>query len=369
MKAKSDITKKPRKVAKTAIGNKSIEKLKQQEQRYKEAEKIGRMGSWERDLETNELLWSDELFRIYGLKPQERPVTTEFFIDHLVHPDDKKMVRQHIKMIYKEHRDTPLEYRIVTPKGERMVFSKPQITFSGKKVTAIHGIVQDITIQKKAEQEINKLKLLQQNQLLNAIFQTQEAERIRIGEALHNGVGQLLYAIKLKLEALNRKEDEEAVSAINNILQEAISETRNISFDLVPTVLKDFGLETALRDLIARNDPGRIDLKFTLSGNKKRFSEDLEVGIYRVVQELLNNLIRHSNAEKATLALKFRPGYLSLQLKDNGIGFDVDKVLSKGKGFGLRNIRSRIQLFNGELKITSDKNKGTTISIMLPLSK
>jgi PAS domain S-box-containing protein len=340
-----------------------------QEQRYRAAEKIGHMGSWERNLQTNELLWSDELFRIYGLKPGAHPVSTEFFLENIVHPEDRKLVSRHIRSIYSKNDDAALTYRIITPQGVRIVFSKPQITIRKGKVTAIRGIVQDITAQKIAEEEIIRLKLSQQSQIMNAILQAQEAERNRIGEALHNGVGQLLYAIKLQLESVRdpNPQNLRSLTAITSLLQEAISETRNISFDLVPTVLKDFGLTTSIRDLVRRFGHYKIRIVCKVSGVDCRLNETLEIGVYRVVQELLNNVMKHSNASKATLTISFRARSLRISLTDNGQGFNVEKAFSNAKGLGLPNIRSRIQLMGGTLNISSHSAKGTRVTISIPL--
>jgi PAS domain S-box-containing protein len=346
----------------------NLDKLQEQEQRYREAEKIGHMGSWERNLATGELIWSDELYRIYGLDPSTATVSTDFFISTIVHPEDRKKVRMHIAMIYNDHLEEAMEYRIVTSAGVKVIFSKPQITIKGNKVTAIRGIVQDITAQKEVEQEIDKLKQNQQKQILGAMLHAQEAERLRIGEALHNGVGQLLFGIKLKIDALPPPlpEHENQRKILNKIIEEAIAETKNISFDLVPTVLKDFGLETAIKDLISRSELGKIKLKFSYTGKERRCAQDAEVMIYRVVQEIINNLIRHSKASSASIIFKYKESGLMITYRDNGVGFNVNQIMQKGKGFGLRNIRSRIQLFDGELDIMSVKDKGTVMKIDMP---
>ncbi|MCE3280348.1 MAG: hypothetical protein K0S44_2539 [Bacteroidetes bacterium] len=350
----------------------SLERAKEQEAMLKEAERIGMMGYWQRNPETGVLVWSDELYRIYGLSPGDNVISTKYFLEKIVHPDDKEFVKEHIYTIYTQLNEQPVEYRIKTKDGVKIVYSKPQIAYGpNNEVIAIRGIVRDITAQKKVEEEILNLKLLQQKEILKTILLVQESERNRIGESLHNGIGQLLYAIKLKHESLSAQlgDKNELLKQINKMLAEAITETRNISFELVPLLLKDFGLAQAIQELAKKSNHYGLKIKFNFSGLDKRLSQELEMAIYRNIQELLNNVIKHSKAKSVSITFKKNKKALIVIMKDNGVGFEMKKVLSGEKGFGLRNIRSRIQLFNGELSIVSEVNKGTTISMSFTLSE
>jgi PAS domain S-box-containing protein len=350
----------------------SIEKIRQQEALLREAEKIGHMGSWQRNLETGELTWSDELYRIYGLKHGENVITTKYFLEKVVHPEDRLLVKKHIHDMYKKQIEYAMEYRIMTKEGPKIVYSKPKITFSPdkKKVIDIRGIVRDITAQKKAEEQILILKLSQQKEILNTILHVQEAERSRIGESLHNGIGQLLYAIKLKHESLGSKipEHKNTLSEINNLLAEAITETRNISFELVPNLLKDFGLNMALKELCKTGMRHACEIKYTPAELKDRLPQQLEMAIFRIVQEIINNIIKHAKATKAAVSMKITKKEIIVKVNDNGVGFNTRKTFSSGSGFGLRNIKSRVQLFNGELDITSKKGKGTSVTMKFPVN-
>lgn len=362
-----DITE--QKLAEQAL-KQAYEALTLQQSLLQAAEKISQMGSWEKNFETGELMWSDGLYRIYDLEPGTIPLSSGFYIENFVHPDDRKKVRAHIRDIYQNFSEVPKEYRIQTPKGEKIVLSQPKIVYDeNKKGKLFRGIVWDITAQKKAGEELIRLKLAQQKEILNAVLMAQERERERIGEGLHNGVGQLLYAVKIRNEMLEATNDsmKRQLKEINRMLDEAIAETRSISFQLVPGVLKEFGLEAALKSLFERMVKPGLQLSVTTSGLKKRLPENHEVSIYRIVQELVNNIIKHSKATSASLDITQHGEKIRLKIEDNGTGFDEKQASLMHKGIGLQSVKNRVKLLNTEMSIISAPSKGTKIIIDIPL--
>lgn len=222
-------------------------------------------------------------------------------------------------------------------------------------------ILHNVTARKKAEAETLNLKLEQQKTVMNAVLNTQEEERKRIAESLHNGVGQLLYAAKLNLEQ-NTLEKPAKTKVLNELLEEAIKEVRTMSFELMPRILEDFGLETALEELHKRLDQTNLCLSIKTK-DLGRFSPNIEIAIYRIIQELVNNILKHAAATEATVHVVSKRNSLKIIAEDNGVGFNAEEALAAPKGLGLTSIRNRVKLLDGDMKIDSRAGLGTIISI------
>ncbi len=301
----------------------------------------------------------------------------EQFMELLIHPDDQERVYQSLEffMEVKGNELKELEYRLKDSYGNwhwikcrKTVFKRDE---KGIPIQLI-GLSHDITESKKLEEESINFKLMQQKEISNAILQTQEEERKRIAEALHNGLGQVLYGAKLSLNILDpdkndlKKDNIEIKTTINALLDDAIEATRTISFELMPTVLQDFGLDTVLKDLLRKTLPkASIKYNLSLSGLKARMEADVEVAIFRIMQELINNVLKHAHATAANIIVNKSSDYISILFADNGAGFNA-ALTAKIKGFGLRSISNRVKLLNGQLNIESAKGKGTSVSIDIP---
>ncbi|CAA9246431.1 MAG: Multidomain signal transduction protein including CheB-like methylesterase, CheR-like methyltransferase and BaeS-like histidine kinase [uncultured Adhaeribacter sp.] len=231
------------------------------------------------------------------------------------------------------------------------------------------SIVHDITERKRMEDERINLRLNQQKEILSAILETQEAERKRISESLHNGLGQLLYAVKLKVSDLHTSEskDQKLQVNIDNLLDEAIKETRQLSFELMPSILKDFGLEAALSEICKRVSFTKINLTCEVINLNERLDDVLEIAIFRISQELLNNIIKHAQATEASIQLHNQKTKLVLRVEDNGVGFDLDKL--NLTGLGLSSIKNRLALLDGTLDIDTEPGQGSRFTIKIMKKK
>jgi signal transduction histidine kinase len=221
----------------------------------------------------------------------------------------------------------------------------------------------------KNQVELRKLHDEKQTDLLNAVFETQENERKRLAEDLHDSVGQVLSAIKLNLHRLEKSSDETTrplIADTRKLADESISEIRNIILNVLPPVLTDYGLLEALEGLcikIEQTTNVKVELKKKLEG--VRFKPEIELAFYRIAQELFSNAIKHSGATVIHLTLTNEPGFLIMEFKDNGKGFNIDQVKH---GFGLKNLESRVQLINGEIKIYTKPQNGTITIIRVKIS-
>lgn len=224
----------------------------------------------------------------------------------------------------------------------------------------------------KLKQKIRR-KDIKQKILLNVInagIDSQENEQKKIASFLHDNINSLLTSASLHLNVYTAKHNttSEEISKSKMILAEAHDLLRDMSHDLVPTLLVRFGLIYALEDLCEKNTTSNIRFEFSSSiPTEKRYSEKFEMKLYFIVTELFNNIIKHSDAQKAQISLQEKNEHFIIIIHDNGKGFKTLK-LNQIEGFGLNRIRARIKKYKGSFSITSKENNGTTIKIQIPLS-
>ena len=228
-------------------------------------------------------------------------------------------------------------------------------------------VVRDVTERDRLAEEATQLRLRQQQDVLAAILDTQEEERRRIAEALHNGLGQLLYAAKLSLEAPGLKALPAPLPTIKR-LNEAIRTTRTISFELTPGVLEDFGLRVGLEELAKRVTTSGLPVGLHLRAIDERLPATVEIAVYRIVQELLNNVMKHARATEVVAHVAREDGHLYVSVEDNGCGFDASQPgAAPVAGTGLAGVRNRVALLGGQLSINSQAGRGTIVSLELAL--
>lgn len=223
----------------------------------------------------------------------------------------------------------------------------------------------------KNQVELRQLHDSQQQELLKAVVETQESERKRLAEDLHDSVGQVLSAIKLRLHRLDKLTDTESPNDLladtRKLTDECIQEIRNIIHNVLPPVLTDFGLIDALQALCTKvGQGGPIQVTFTKKLVDERFPAEIELTLYRIAQELFGNAVKHSEATSIHVELAKESGMLVMSFRDNGKGFDPEKVK---RGFGLKNLQSRVQLINGKIDTYTKPLSGTLTTINVPLTK
>lgn len=217
---------------------------------------------------------------------------------------------------------------------------------------------------------IKKTRVLaEQQKLLQATIETQEQERKRIAKDLHDGVGQSLVILKTTLADIEKVVDannSRLFDAGTKRLNEVIDEVRNVSHQMMPMVLTQFGLTEALCDLLNDNKLP-FSCKFEATPLKERLSSNIEINLYRIIQELINNITKHSQATKVEVQLYTIENQLMITVEDNGRGFNINEASSK-KGMGISNIKSRLQSINGEIVFEKSHNSGTLVIIKVPVS-
>lgn len=218
----------------------------------------------------------------------------------------------------------------------------------------------------------NNLKDIQskiQRNIINASINGQEFERKRIAAFLHDNISALLSSADMHLTVLHSKinfTSEELIKS-KSILREAHDKVRDLSHDLIPSLLIRFGLYYALQDLCEKNSNSSLHFDYIgYEGTNIRYNEDFETKMYFIITELLNNIIKHSQATQAKLILIEKESELIINIIDNGQGFDTKKF-NITEGFGLNQIRARIKNMEGKITIKSSINSGTSVYIKTPI--
>ncbi|MDE6451632.1 MAG: sensor histidine kinase [Odoribacter sp.] len=201
-----------------------------------------------------------------------------------------------------------------------------------------------------------------EKRVLAAVIRTEEQERQRFAKELHDGLGPLLSVIKMLVSGLDGNKAPEMNDKIKLNLRQAVDEAiagvRNISANISPHILNNFGLRDAVEAFIKRlRQSEEFTVCFTTNLTNERFGYNAEVILYRVICELINNTLRHAAASRVSIDIQLEEGCLYLEYTDNGIGFDV-QTIARHDGMGLNNMRYRLQSGNGDIEIVSEHGKG-----------
>lgn len=216
---------------------------------------------------------------------------------------------------------------------------------------------------KLSQQHLKEIEQQQQIRFSQAMLQGEEQERRRVARDLHDGLGGMLAGVKINLSGLAASQHTELNKVIYQ-LDNSVIELRRIARNLMPEALLKFGLETALKDLCESLMSENLRIDFQAFGIETSIPEQTQVTIYRIVQELLANAIRHANATNIVLQCSQNKGSFFITVEDNGKGFDT-RSINDIKGMGLHNIKNRVDYLKGRIDIVSTTKEGTTINIEL----
>lgn len=217
----------------------------------------------------------------------------------------------------------------------------------------------------KQQSRLSKIRIEEQQKGLAAVIQVQEDERKRIAKDLHDGIVQQLGGLKLGLQKIFTNQETEETNKIVKILDESAEELRELSHKMMPRALGELGLIPALKDMLD-NSLGNTNIEFQFEhfGITERFKENLEIAIYRIAQELVNNVIKHSKANKVNVQLFKTGGDVLLIVEDDGKGINS---LEQKDGIGLMNINSRLDTINGKVNFEPSHESGTLATVKIPI--
>lgn len=249
----------------------------------------------------------------------------------------------------------------------------------GMLLLAIAIVLFFVVYQKRLMTQQEKLLRLEfdyQKELLNSSIQTQEVERKRIASDLHDSVGSQLSATKLYLKQIKAGQTDQKTLQLKaealGLIEETILNIRQITKNLLPLSLERFGLVAAIEDLVERyNELGPLQLQLEYNEDR-RLAVDKETAVYRIIQELLNNTLKHAEAQKVQISLEFQQSALACRYRDDGIGFDHagwQKESTPLQGLGLKSIESRSNFLNAQLQINTAKDQGMELILDIPLNE
>ncbi|MFD1874792.1 PAS domain S-box protein [Hymenobacter bucti] len=338
-----------------------------------QAEAVAGLGSWDYDRLSQEVRWSEGMYRLFGL-PVGQPVRPDIYLQFVV---DEDRVRAEDLVRHVQTGDGNFEETLRLRVGEQLktvrIKSVVLHNEAGQPVRVL-GVDLDISQLQRLEDDNLRLRLTQQQALFEAVQAAQEEERRRMAESLHNGIGQMLFATKLRLDQLHAPvlHTLPALAAARNeadqLLSEAIRQTRALSHELVPLALKEFGLVQALLDIGRKMSTPQLQLRSQVVYDEDAapLSAALQMALYRMAQELAQNIVKHATgATEASLELETMPGWVLLRAEDNGAGFTPESA--ERPGLGLRSIRDRVALLGGQVNTGAAAAGGAYVRIRIPL--
>jgi PAS domain S-box-containing protein len=344
--------------------------LRASQRQLAEAQRIAQVGSWEWDLDADELTCSDELCRILG-----RPLGFRLpLVDlaQVIHPDDLERVAARVAWMRTDPSPFTIEFRVVRPDGTvRTVLARSEgvVDETGRVVRFI-GTDQDITDRRRADAE--------RRRLLNRVYEAQEGQDRRLAADLHDGHVQSLAAIGFKLEqarlrlgASGSPEVDELLWQVTKDLSTEVTSLRRTIGRLRPLVLVEDGLEAALREeaksACSRAALAACEVASELEG---RLDPVVETALFRVAQQALANVVDHACATHAEVSIACTDEGVVLRVSDDGCGFDPDHVQVIGDiaHFGLIAMRERVEALGGRFRVRTAPGQGTVVEARLPLT-
>ena len=223
----------------------------------------------------------------------------------------------------------------------------------------------------KQEARLQEEVIAQQDISTKAVLNAEENERKRISGELHDGLGQMFSAVKMNLSALTENLSfkdaytKEMFGKTMDLIDDSCKEVRVISHQMAPNVLLKSGLAAAVRDFISKIDAQKLKINLETFGLQERLDQNIETVLYRVIQETVNNVIKHAQANSLDIQLSKDDSGINVMIEDNGIGFDVSK-LENFDGIGLKNIQTRVGYLKGTVEFSSAIGKGTLVAIYIP---
>lgn len=365
--------------------------LEEAQERLVLAQKASHCGTFDFNVQTGVNFWSDELQRIYGFLPRLFPGTYQAWLDCVV-PEDRATAEEPFRLSEKEF-ETEFRIRRRDDAEVRWINSRGRIHRNAEgNIIRVVGLHIDITRTKRAEEDLKRahdeletrvlartaaLRIAEDRlrRLSGRLMQSQDDERRRIARELHDSLGQYLVASKMSLDLAsmngsNSDRIKDCLADAINQIEKAISETRTISHLLHPPLLDEVGLESALvwyAEGFAKRSGIAVDVD--IADSIGRLSTDIETAVFRVVQECLTNVHRHSGSQTASVRLYRTDGDLKLEVRDQGKGMPAGSLSGEAQsalGVGLQGIRERVLQLRGKLEIVSNEGAGTTVVAAIP---
>ncbi|MEP6747361.1 MAG: response regulator [Bacteroidota bacterium] len=332
------------------------------------AQQLVHIGNWEFDFSSSSVHLSKEACRIHGMAMAHSRPSQESWLS-CIHPADACVFADKIMSSHYPTTDFSFQYRVISPGGSIKYIqaeSKTELDAAGAP-TGLYGTVQDITERVLLENKLTDERRSRGTAITAAVLTAQEKERACIGEELHDNLNQILGAAKMYIELAKTELETRQIllDKSSACIVSVIEKIRAISKTLAGPGLQ-VGLFNSIRILIADSKiASAIKIRFQENNLKEKIiNEKLKLTIFRIVQEQVNNILKHSYASIATISLCRLHSEVVLNIKDNGSGTDL---LKQTQGVGIQNIRSRAGLHNGNVAIVSKPGKGYELKVAMAL--
>jgi PAS domain S-box-containing protein len=344
----------------------SERELRRNEERLKLALEAASAGTWDWDLGSGEMEWSPETHRLFGGTASDRPPTFDAFLER-IHPSDRDRVARTMTQAMEQGTPYETEFRAVGYDDvERWVMGKGKATRNGKPLRML-GVFVDLTERHQVAEEMRELG----GRLINA----HEQERMRLSRELHDDVSQRVAIICLTLNKLQRRlpaaltDVREGLVKLTSDAEHIADELHRFSHELHPAKLQHLGLEESVRSLCEELQTARgISIDVHIDGLPGELSAEVALCFYRITQEALHNVVKHSGAHHSTLHLRGDHGEVVLKISDDGVGFDPSTVRHKNT-LGLVSMQERARLVNGRFIVSSKPLGGTLVEVRVPVDR
>jgi PAS domain S-box-containing protein len=335
--------------------------LRESEQRFRLAAQAGRIYTYEWDVATDVLTRSPEYVEILG-STEPMTFTRQQFLDKM-HPDDRTKLLALITSLTPQNPNGDITYRLQVADGNFVwLRSSGRAFFDEKgKILSVVGIVADITDLKRAEQSVARMT--------RTLIESQEEERARIGRELHDDINQRLAMLSVELEQLQDNPPDAVKSRVRELrkqMNEISNDVQALSHDLHSSKLDYLGVVAGMKSWCKEfAERQRMEIDFS-SDVQSAVPHEIGLSLFRVLQEALHNVIKHSGVRRVEVRLRQDSSGFQMVVCDLGRGFDLDAALQR-KGLGLTSMRERVRLVNGTISIESKPMRGTTIHVRVPV--
>jgi len=347
--------------------------LEKERARLVEAQDVAKVGSWEADLQSMNVIWSEQTHRIFETDPSRFHPTRSKFLE-FVHPEDRAKVNAAFRASLDKRSPCTVEYRIETVAGRVKMIEERWRAFQDEQGRAVRvaGTCRDITERVRAREELQRLS--------GRLLRLQDEERRKIARDLHDSTGQALVVLAAILGQLrylipsSNRRARKLVSESQALANQCIREIRTLAYVLHPPMLDGSGLEDAIRDYVEGfADRSRIKVKLDFSGDLGRLPRDMELSLFRVVQESLTNVQRHSGSRKARIRIERDPKRITLEVSDEGRKAsgnrrNRNREFRSKTGVGIPSMDERVKQIGGRMEIKSG-NEGTTVRVTVPVNE
>jgi PAS domain S-box-containing protein len=344
------------------------ESLRRKEIELKESQRLAGVGGWQWDLDTDTVVWSEELYRIAGRDPS-MPAVSHQEHSQLYTSESWDRLRAAVETALNTGAPYELVLEMVRADGtHRWITARGEAQHdSAGRIAGLRGTVQDITERKLAEEALSSVN--------GRLIEAQESERARIARDLHDDIGQRLVLLAMALDHVKGLQTDSSgetlrcLNALQKQTEEIMADVQALSHELHPPRLLHLGVVVAVRGFCSELSAQKnVDIVFRDENVAESLPADVSLCLFRVLQEALQNAVRHSRVRYFDVCLRGTVDAVHLTIHDEGVGFDVDAA-SRGPGLGLTSMKERLKLVGGELFIESHSTRGTTISARVPVRR